>query len=130
MSATKIASTETVNKGLNRLDHIAKTIQDQYKAWGMPQKLARELVINIDKAADELERGVFGNDSFEKRQFEILKEAKVIQKDSDESYMDTFGNPMRPHQTDSDEPYMNAYADDQSSAVRGGKSTTGVPLAK
>lgn len=78
-------------------------------------------------AADVIEAEAFGADSIMRRQEAVV--AKVIQKDSDEPYMNTFQNPMKPILTNADEPYMDAYADDQSSAVRDGKSSTGVKLA-
>ena len=71
-----------------------------------------------------------GADSLFKRQIHVLKEAKVVQKDADEGYMDTFNAPMAPIQTDADEnSYMSLFKDDQSQAVETGKSTSGRPLA-
>ena len=112
---------------LGRLDKIAADIQDNYASWGMSFNAAKSVVQGLDKVADEFEANVFGADSLAKRQGLVV--AKVVQRDSDESYMDTFNNPMKPVQTDADEPYMSAYNDDQSSAVELGKSTTGRPLA-
>lgn len=114
---------------LGRLDKIATDIQANHASWGMSFEDARSLVNSLDKVADQLETNFFGPESFQARQVEILKEAKVIQKDSDESYMDTFNSPMAVHQSDADEPYMSAYADDQSQAVQSGKATNGRPLA-
>lgn len=114
---------------LGRVDKIAAEIQANHAAWGMPFEQAKALVNSFDKLADDLEASLFGADSLQARQIEVLKTAKVIQKDSDESYMETFNKPTAPIQTDADEPYMAAYADDQSSAVNNGKSTTGRPLA-
>jgi len=121
---------EEANRTLSRLDKLAADIQANYKAWGMPFEDARNFVNALDKTADEVEVASFGEKSFEERQAEtITKMAKVIGRDADESYMDTFNSPTRPLQTDGDEPYMKAYADDQSMAVQSGKSTTGRPLA-
>lgn len=114
---------------LGRLDRIASEIQANHASWGMSFADAKALVNGLDKVADDLERGTFGDVSLQRRQVEILKSAKVIQKDSDESYMDTFNSPSKPHQTDGDEPYMSAYADDDTAGVNAGKSTTGRPLA-
>jgi len=116
-------STSQANGILSRLDKIAATIQQRHAAWGMPFKTAKSLVNELDRTADEIEIGTFGKESFLKRQ------AEVLQSDSDESYMGNFENPMEPIQTDADEAYMQAYADDQSSAVQHGKSSTGRPLA-
>jgi hypothetical protein len=114
---------------LGRLDRIAADIQAGHAAWGMSFDDAKRIVNHLDKIADDVEQSAFGKESMEARQVEILKTAKVIQKDSDESFMDTFNRPTAPIQTDADEPYMSAYADDQSTSVSTGKSTTGRPLA-
>lgn len=114
---------------LGRLDRIAAEVQKRYASWGMKMPEAKALVNGLDKLADDLESHFFGGDSLLRRQVELLKHAKVIQKDADEPYMDTFNAPMAPLQTDADEPYMAAYKDDQSQAVQTGKSTTGRPLA-
>jgi hypothetical protein len=109
---------------LTRMDKLASAIQANHESWGMPFEVAKSIVNELDKTADEIELVAFGKESFQKRQ------AEVLQQDSDESYMKTFANPMAPLQTESDEPYMKAYGSpDQSSAVHHGKSTTGRPLA-
>lgn len=114
---------------LSRVDRIAADIQANHQAWGMSFEDAKKMVNGFDKLADELEARFYGEASLQRRQVELLKSAKVIQKDSDESYMDTFNSPSKPHQTDGDEPYMSAYADDDTAGVNAGKSTTGRPLA-
>jgi hypothetical protein len=115
---------------LARLDRMASTIQENHEKWGMKFATARDLVNEIDKIADELEVAAYGDKSFTVRQAQILgKTAEVIQRDTDEGYMETFKNPMAPIQTEANEPYMKAYGDDQSSAVNHGKSETGRPLA-
>jgi hypothetical protein len=108
---------------LGRIDRIASNVMANHEKWGMKFEAAKGLVNDLDRVADEIEVASFGPESFARRQ------AEVIQKDADEPYMDTFKNPMKPIQTDADEAYMSAYADDQSSAVNHGKSTTGRPLA-
>jgi hypothetical protein len=120
--STKLAA-QHADQVLTRLDKIAKAIQERHATWGMPFEVAKAIVNDLDKTADEIEMASFGKESFLRRQ------AEVIQKDSDEPYMDTFRNPMQPRQTDADEPYMAAYKDDQSSAVDNGVSTSGRPLA-
>lgn len=114
---------------LGRLDRIAAEIQANHSAWGMSLEDARPLVNGLDKLADDLEARFYGPESLQRRQVEILKSAKVIQKDSDEPYMDTFNSPSKPHQTDGDEPYMSAYGDDDTAGVNAGKATNGRPLA-
>lgn len=118
----KLARKEA-NEALGRLDRIAHNIQAHHEEWGMPFEAAKAMVNDIDKTADAIEVASFGQESFLRRQ------AEVIQRDPDESYMDTFKNPMAPVQTESDEPYMKAYGDDQSSAVNHGQSSTGRKLA-
>lgn len=127
----KLSSVQTkeANNILSRMDRIAQEIQKNYAVWGMSKSAARELVNQIDKIADSTETAFYGKASLSQRQIEVLKSAKVIQQDSDESYMATFNSPQGVHQQDSDEPYMKAYNDDQSQAVNAGKSSTGRPLA-
>lgn len=129
MTMPKFASKDA-DHTLSRLDTFAKTIQEKHASWGMPFEVAKEMVNFLDKTADEIEVASFGPDSLQARQAEVVtKTAKVIQKDSDEKYMDTFNAPMKALQADGDEPYMRQYADDQSAAVQSGKSTSGRPLA-
>lgn len=133
---------EDANRILGRLDKLATDIQQNYQSWGLPFEQAKQLVNEIDKTADEIETATFGAESLQNRQIEILapaaapaapaapaKTAQVIQRDGDERYMDTFKNPMQPHQIESDEPYMKLYGDDQSSAVIHGQAENGRKLA-
>lgn len=122
MTMPKFASAEADNI-LGRIDRVASMIQDNHEKWGMDFRTAKNLVNELDKVADEIETASFGPESLMHRQ------AEVIQRESDEKYMETFKNPMAPISTNGDEPYMKAYGDDQSSAVHHGKSTTGRPLA-
>ena len=130
---------------------MASEIQANHEAWGLPFNVARDLVNQIDKTADETEAFIYGGDSLRRRQAEVAlqnpafvkaaqeeedldeetlqKAAAVLQRESDEPYMETFRNPMKPIQTDADEPYMSAYGDDQSSAVVEGEDETGRELA-
>jgi hypothetical protein len=118
---------------LARLDRMASTVQKDHEKWGMSFEVAKELVNEIDRVADDLEVNTYGERSLVTRQAQVLegmdKTAEVIQREGDEPYMDTFKNPHQPRQTEADEPYMAAYANDDSSDVRHGKSTTGRPLA-
>ena len=141
----------SANQILASFDQLAQSIQANYRKWGMTLDAAKSIVNRLDKTADAAEAFFFGDDSLRARQAEIAissesfvkdaldsgllsrshvsKAARVIQRDSDEGYMDTFKNPMEPIETDSDEPYMNAYGDDQSSAVTEGEDDTGRELA-
>jgi hypothetical protein len=132
----KIAK-EDASRILGRLDKLAENIQTNYQSWGMPFDQAKALVNDIDKTADEIEQGTFGPASLQNRQIEIVtgqpvvpaKTAQVIQRETDEKYMDTFKNPQQPRQIESDEPYMKAYGDDQSSGVIHGQAENGRKLA-
>lgn len=128
MALTKEASGKVENV-LGRLDKMAKFIETHHEKWGMDFDTAKSLVNNIDVVADEVEKLAYGPDSLLRRQVEIVKKAEVIERNSDEPYMDTFKNPQQPIQTNADEPYMAAYGPpDQSSAVIHGKSEVGRPL--
>jgi len=120
---------DEANKILGRLDRVAEVIQVNAERWNMPFKVAKGIVNDLDKCADEIEKATFGEGSLACRQVEVLKSAKVLQQDSDEGYMGTFNAPTAPKQTDADEPYMSLFKDDQTVAVHDGKSTTGRPLA-
>lgn len=106
---------------LGRLDKVAETIQDNFEQWGMPFEQAKGMVNQIDTSADEIEKLAFGERSLRVRQ------AEVIQRETDEPYMATFetGEVV---QQDADEPYMSAYSDDDSSAVHHGRDRNGRPL--
>lgn len=129
--ATKLSAEQSkaASEILGRLDKVAGDIQSNFEAWGMPFEAAKSLVNHLDHVADDFEKTVFGSESLQKRQVEVLKTAQVIQRDPDEGYMDTFQSEHGVVQAEADEPYMTAYRDDQSSAVRHGQSTTGRPLA-
>lgn len=122
---TKAAASEV----LLRLDTMATQITEKFASMGLDEGTAKALVNDLDRVADIVEASSFGSDSLAVRQVEVLKQAKVLQQESDESYMKTFDNPMSVHQQDADEGYMSAFKDDQSSAVISGKSETGRPLA-
>jgi hypothetical protein len=132
MSKKVELETARADRLLAGLDRIASVVQSNHKQWGMDFTAAKNLVNAIDKIADDLEMSTYGEKSLLNRQAQEIGQAKlaqVIQKDSDEKYIDTFKNPMSPHQTEADEPYMKQYRDDQSSAVRNGKTLSGRKLA-
>jgi hypothetical protein len=115
--------TTMADRLLARLDRVASTVQEQHGKWGMGFEQAKGLVNEIDRIADELEVAAYGENSM------TIRQAQVIQRETDEPYMDTFENPQQPHQTDADEPYMDAYRSDDSSGVHQGKAENGRPLA-
>jgi hypothetical protein len=116
------------NTILARLDRVAAAIQENHAKWGMGFDVAKELVNDLDKTADEIEKASFGEESLMTRQVEVLKQAKVLQQDKDEKYMGTYNAPSAVHQSDRDEKYMSLYDDDQTQAVVSGKSSVGRPL--
>ncbi len=89
------------------------------------------MVGDLDTVADKVEAASFSPEQLQARQAKVVaanvakeqaKKAQVLQRDSDEGYMATFANPMKPIEGDADEkPYMGLYGDDQSSAVHHGK---------
>ncbi len=114
-------SKEFVELILTRLDRIAGALQESKT---IDAGLQSSVVAALDKTADAIEITAFGRASFDARR------AKVIQRDKDEPYMDTFNSPTAPIKTDKDEHYMNQFKDDQSVAVQMAKTTTGKPLVK
>ena len=92
----KIAS-----KILSRLDDTAKMVEDLRDQEKVTSREAGELLHNIDSFADKLQISVMGEEAF--RAFQ----AKVIKRDSDEPWMDTFDNPQKPIQVEPDEPFMH-----------------------
>lgn len=114
---------DTVNSLLLGFDTIARHIEENGNRIGLRAASAASAVKSLDMIADALESELFGPANL------AARKAKVLQKDSDESYVATFDAPMAPHQVDGDEPYMGAFSDDQSAAVQQGKSSTGRPLA-
>jgi hypothetical protein len=121
---------EEASQVLTRLDRIAQVIQDNHEKWGMNFEAAKAVVNEIDKVADEVELHAYGPEHMYQRQVHVLRQAKVLEKDSDEGYMDTFNAPTAPIQNDADEnEYMSLFKDDQTIAVESGKATNGRPLA-
>ena len=125
---------------LTTLDPLAHTLQVNASRWGLPEKVAQAMVVDLDTVADKIEAASFSPEQLLARQAKVIaanvakeqaKKAQVLQRDSDEGYMATFANPMKPIEGDADEkPYMGLYGDDQSSAVHHGKQdASGKPIA-
>lgn len=89
------------NKILTNLDAAAGRIEDLAKAGKIDPRLASSLLREIDGFADRFEIAAFGIDSFKRRV------SKVIKRDPDEMYMDTFENTVKPLKTDEDEEFMH-----------------------
>lgn len=92
------------NKVLSTLDEAAEKLETLAKAGKIDARLASSLIGEVDAFADKFEAAAFGAKNLESRKAKL---AKVLQKDKDEPYMDTFDNPIKPVQTDSDEEYMH-----------------------
>lgn len=63
---------QATEAALTGLDRVAKTIESNHKAWGLNPKLASALVHQLDKIADSLEQGMFGEESLLLRQASLL----------------------------------------------------------
>ena len=111
---------QAANEALQGLDLVASVIEKNQEKWGLDFKLAKTLVNQLDKIADGLESGFFGEDSLLARQAEVLKkEGALLEGDSDEKdYMSAFETPSDVIEGDSDEKgYMSLFDDDQTEAV-------------
>lgn len=102
---------QAAGKILSRLEATANDVEELAKAGKIDPRVASELTQNIDQFSDKFEIAVFGEAAFKARQ------AKVIQRDPDEGYMDTFENPQKVIEGEPDEPYMH-----ESGASFNGKS--------
>ncbi len=96
---------KVANKVLSDLDASAKKIIEFKIAGKLDPRLADTLVREIDTFADKFEIKAFGQKSFDARRAKL---AKVLQKDKDEGFMDTFDNPNKVIESDKDEPYMHS----------------------
>lgn len=92
---------KTANKVLETLDDTAQRLENLKTAGKIDPQVADGLIHEIDSYADRVQVAAFGKDSFSRFV------AKVLKKDSDEKFMDTFDNPNKVIQSDSDEPYMH-----------------------
>jgi hypothetical protein len=88
------------NRILTNLEHTASELEKLASSGLVNRRLAFDLVRKIDSFSDKFEVSVFGQQSFQNRR------AKVLKRDSDEKYMDTFDNTVKVIQSDADETYM------------------------
>jgi hypothetical protein len=95
---------QLANKILTSLDHTANRLEELAKTGKVDQSIIAGLVKEIDGFSDKFQIAAFGKESFERHQ---AKFAKVIQRDADEKFMDTFDNPNKVIQSDADESYMH-----------------------
>lgn len=92
---------KVANQVLSKLDAIANHIDSLAKSGKVSAKIASDLVLEIDGFADRFEIAAYGEGNLLRRQ------AKVIKRDQDEPYMDTFNNTVKPIKTDEDEEFMH-----------------------
>lgn len=92
---------KSANQVLQTLDDTAQRLENLKVAGKINPQVADDLIRQIDTFADRFQIAAFGKESFKRFQ------AKVIQRDSDEKFMDTFDNPNKVIQSDADEPYMH-----------------------
>jgi hypothetical protein len=95
---------QIANKILANLDETADKIDGLAKSGKIDPRLAASLTRDIDAFSDKFHVAAFGSASLKRH---ALKVAKVIQKDSDEPYMNTFDNPNKVIQSDADETFMH-----------------------
>lgn len=95
---------QLANQILTNLDETANLIDKLSKDGKLSPKVAAELTGNIDKFADRFQVAAFGEQSLKAWQTKV---GKVLQRDSDEPYMETFQNPQKVIESDADEPYMH-----------------------
>jgi hypothetical protein len=88
-----------INEILWRLDQAANRVASLGEK--IDPETSMHIQKNLDMCADRIEVAAFGKSSFENRK------AKVLKRDTDEPYMETFQNPQKPIKTDADEPYMH-----------------------
>jgi hypothetical protein len=92
---------QIANKILNHLDSAANHIEKLAKTGKIDPKVASEITRDIDTFSDRIEKVAFGEGSFNARR------AKVIQRDPDEKFMDTYDAPSKVIQSDADEGFMH-----------------------
>jgi len=95
---------QLANQILSTLDETANKIDELTKSGKLDQKMASEVINNIDSFSDKFQVYAFGPGSLTRHK---LKVAEVLQKDSDEKYMDSFDNIQKVIQSDADEKYMH-----------------------
>lgn len=94
---------KTASRILSTLDGIGNDIETLIKKGVVSKEAGEKIVRSIDTAADNIQVAAYGKEAFEAYQQKI---SKVLKKDPDEKYMETFENPQKPIKTDADEPYM------------------------
>ena len=104
--STSAPQKKIANRVLTTLDNTADKLESLAKSGKIDPRLASGIIRDIETFADKFEISVFGKQNLMKRASQA-RQAKVLQQDSDEAYMKTFENPIKPITTDADEPYMH-----------------------
>lgn len=102
------------NSVLTTLDRTASKIQHLIATGKIEPRAASALILEIDGYADRFQVAAFGADKLAAYRSKV---SKVLQKDSDEKFMDTFDNPNKVIQSDADEAFMKEFDTDNSSDV-------------
>lgn len=94
-------SKKAVDQVLSILDTTSSKLESLVKAGKVDRQAAAQIIHNLDSFADKLQIAAYGKDN--------LKSyiSKVIKRDSDEPYMETFENVNKVIKSDPDEPYMH-----------------------
>lgn len=92
---------QIANKVLSNLDLAADKIEALAKDGKLDPRVASSLIHDIDSFADKFEVAAYGKENLRGRM------AKVLKRDPDEKYMDTFDNPNKVIQSDADESFMH-----------------------
>ncbi len=102
---------QTAGRILSKLESTASDLEKLAKSGRVDPNLANKIVYDIDSFSDKFEAAIFGKKSLQ------IRKAKLIMREPDEPYMDTFSNPNKFIYGDEDEPYMH-----ESGASFNGKS--------
>lgn len=89
---------------VRQLDALADKVERTYRDMGLTQKQASAFVYQVDSLSDHIMEAN-GMDPQALANEDVV-DSMVIQRDEDEPYLDTFGQPAV-HMRDEDEPYVD-----------------------
>lgn len=98
---------QIANKVLANLDSSANELERLASLKGIRPEVAAELTAlakGLDEYSDRLQVAAFGQQSLDSWKAKL---SKVIQRDSDEKFMDTYDNPQKVIQSDADEKFLH-----------------------
>ncbi len=96
---------ETASRVLTALDKTGNDVQDLIERGYLSKEAGSEILRIVDTTADKIQVAAYGQEAFDAYRRQQM--AKVIKRDSDEKFMETFENPQKVIQSDADEPYMH-----------------------